>query len=85
LFTFIIKWGFSIKKVNWNLFVEGHQFKTTTNCMGTFEVDANKFDLNECINGVSPKHRLKNHFTQIGILHHKSPRKLRCRKIARVD
>jgi len=50
--------GFSIKKLKWNLFVEGHQF-ATTNCMGTFEVDAKKLDLNACINGVSPKHRLK--------------------------
>ena len=38
---FHTKWGFSIKKVNWNLFLEGHRF-TTTNCMGTFEVDLKK-------------------------------------------
>ena len=49
------KWGFSIKKVNWNLFVEGHRFKMTTNCTGTFEVDAKKLDIHACINGVSPK------------------------------
>ena len=53
-----VKWGFSIKKVNWNLFVEGHRFRMTTNCTGTFEVDAKKLDINACINGVSPKHRL---------------------------
>ena len=70
------KWGFSIKKVNWNLFVEGHRFKTTTKCTGTFEVDAKKLDLKACINGVSPKHRLKNHFIRIGILHQNSPRKI---------
>jgi hypothetical protein len=52
------KWGFSIKKVNWNLFVEGHRFRMTTNCTGTFEVDAKKLDINACINWVSPKHRL---------------------------
>ncbi len=38
-----------------------------------------KLDLNACINGVSPKHRLKNHFIRIGILHHFLPEKLRCR------
>ncbi len=73
---FHTKWGFSIKKVKRNLFVEGHRFKTT-NCMGTFEVDVKKLDLNACINGVSPKHRLKSqHFIWIGILHHNSPRKI---------
>ena len=82
---FHTKWGFSIKKVNWNLFLEGHRF-TTTNFMGMFEVDLKKLDLNACINGVSPKHRLKNHFIRIGILHHISPRKkIRCRNIVTVD
>ena len=82
---FHTKWGFSIKKVNWNLFLEGHRF-TTTNCMGMFEIDLKKLDLNACINGVSPKHRLKNHFIRIGILHHISPRKkIRCRNIVTVD
>ena len=38
---FHTKWGFSLKKVNWNLFLEGHRFMTT-NCMGTFEVDLKK-------------------------------------------
>jgi hypothetical protein len=28
---FHTKWGFSIKKLKWKLFIEGHQF-TTTNC-----------------------------------------------------
>jgi hypothetical protein len=35
---FHTKWGFSIKKLKWNLFVEGYRF-VTTNCTGTFEVD----------------------------------------------
>ncbi len=74
----------SIKKVKCNLFIEGNRFKTT-NCTGTFEVDAKKLDLNACINGVSPKHRLKNHFIWIGILLHKSPTKLRCRNIVTVN
>jgi hypothetical protein len=84
LAPFHTKWGFSIKKVNWNLFLEGHRF-TTTNCTGTFEVDVKKLDLNACINGVSPKHRLKSYFIWIGTLHHNSPRKLRCRNIVTVD
>ena len=73
------KWGFSIKKVNWNLFLEGHRF-TTTNCMGMFEVDLKKLDLNARINGVSPKHRLKNHFIRIGVLHANSPKTIEMQK-----
>ena len=76
---FHTKWGFSIKKLKWNLFVEGHRFKTT-NCTGTFEVDVKQLDLNACINGVSSKHRLKSHFIRIGILHHNSPRKIEMQK-----
>ena len=30
-----------------------------------FEVDAKKLDLNACIHGVSPKHRLKSHFIRM--------------------
>ena len=37
---FHTKWGFSIKKLKWNLFIEGHQFVfVATSCTGTFEVD----------------------------------------------
>jgi hypothetical protein len=32
-------WGFSIKKLKWKLFLEGHRF-STTNCTGSFEVDS---------------------------------------------
>jgi hypothetical protein len=60
--------------LKWNLFVEGHRFKTT-NCTGTFEVDVKMLDLNACINGVSPKQRLKGHFIRIDVLYHNSPRK----------
>ena len=74
------KWGFSIKKVNWNLFVEGHRFKMTTNCTGTFEVDAKKLDIHACINGVSPKHRVKVHVIRIGIINDYSPRKIEMQK-----
>jgi len=76
---FHTKWGFSIKKVKWNLFAEGHRFKTT-NCTGTFEVDAKKLDLNACINGVSPNNREKCHFIRIGILYADSPRKIEMQK-----
>jgi hypothetical protein len=44
--------------------------------MGTVEIDIKKLDLNACINGVSPKHRVNSHFIWIGILHHNSPRKI---------
>jgi hypothetical protein len=30
------KYGFSIKKLKWNLFIKGHQF-SANNCIGTFE------------------------------------------------
>jgi hypothetical protein len=73
------KRGFSIKKVNWKLFLEGHRF-AKTNCTGTFEVDLKKLDLNACINRVSPKHRLKSHFIRIDTLHHNSPRKIEMQK-----
>jgi hypothetical protein len=76
---FHTKWGFSIKKVNWNLFLEGHRF-TTTNFMGMFDIDLKKLDLNACINGVSPKHRLKNHIIRIGVLYAYSPRKIEMQK-----
>ena len=78
---FHTKWGFSIKKVYWisSSILEGHRF-TTTNCMGTFEVDLKKLDLNTCINGMSPKHRLKNHFIGIGVLLANSPRKIEMQK-----
>jgi hypothetical protein len=62
------KWGFSIKKVNWKLFIEGHRF-ATANCTGTFEVNDKKVDLNAFMNRMSPKHRVKSHFIRIGILH----------------
>jgi hypothetical protein len=48
------KWGFSIKKVNWKLFIEGHRF-ATTNCMGMFEVNTKMVDLNAFMNGMSAK------------------------------
>ena len=35
---FYKRWGFSIKMMKWNLFLEGHWY-TTFNCDGTFEVD----------------------------------------------
>jgi hypothetical protein len=73
------KWGFSIKKLKWKLFFEGHLF-ATTNCMGTFEVDVKKLDLNACINGVSPKHTVNSHFIRIGVLHLNSPRNIEMQK-----
>ena len=76
---FHTKWGFSIKKVKWNLFVEGHRFKTT-NYTGMFEVDAKKLDLNACINGVSPKNREKCHFIRIDVLYADSLRKIEIQK-----
>jgi hypothetical protein len=73
------KWGFSIKITKWKLFLEGHQF-TTTNCMGTVEVDTKKLDLNACIIGVSPKHREQVYFIRIGVLTVHSPRKIEMQK-----
>jgi hypothetical protein len=69
------KWGFSIKKVNWKFFIKGHQF-ATTNCMGMFEVNAKRVDLNAFMDGMSAKQRVRSHFIQIGILAVDSPRKI---------
>ena len=52
----------------------------TTNCTGTFEVDAKKLDIHACINGVSPKHRVKVHVIRIGIINDYSPRKIEMQK-----
>jgi hypothetical protein len=76
---FHTKWGFSIKKLKWKLFIEGHRF-TANNCTATFEVDVKKLDLDAFINGVSPKHRVKSHFIRIGILNDHSPRKIELQK-----
>ena len=77
------KMGFSIKKLKWQLFIEGHRF-TTTNCTaisnGTFEIDAKKMDLTSFINGVSAVHRVRSHFIRIGILDAQSPRKIELQK-----
>jgi hypothetical protein len=72
-------WGFSIKKLKWKLFLEGHRF-STTNCTGSFEVDSKKLDLNAFINGESPKHREQVYFIRIGILIVNSPRKIEMQK-----
>jgi hypothetical protein len=43
------RWDFTMKMVQWKRFLEGHWF-TTSNVMGTFEVDVKKVDLNAFIN-----------------------------------
>jgi hypothetical protein len=73
------KWGFSIKKVNWKLFIKGRRFATTS-CTGTFEVNHKNVDLNAFMNGMSPKHRVKSHFIRISILHLNSSRKIEMQK-----
>jgi hypothetical protein len=79
LLTSIKKWGFSIKKLKWKLFIEGHQF-TANYCTATLEVEFKKLDLDTFINGVSPKHRMQSHFIRIGILNAQSPRKIERQK-----
>ena len=64
---FRTKWGFSVKKRKWDLFIEGHRF-SSRHCMGTFEIDYKTIDLNSFINGVSPVLRVRRQFIQIGIL-----------------
>jgi hypothetical protein len=69
------KWGFSIKKVNWKLFIEGDRF-ATTNCMGMFEINAKTIDSNAFMNEMSPKQRMRSHFIRIGVLAADYPRKI---------
>jgi hypothetical protein len=76
---FHIKWGFSIKKRKWDLFIEGHQF-SSRHCMGTFEIDSKTIDLNSFINGVSPVHRVMRLSIRIGIINDYSPRKIEMQK-----
>ena len=78
------KWGFSIKKLKWKHFIEGHWF-TANNCTATLEVDFKKLDLDAFINGVSAKHRVQSHFIRIGILDAHSPRKMNCRNIVMAE
>jgi hypothetical protein len=79
LLTSIKKWGFSIKKLKWKLFIEGHRF-TANNCTTTLEVELKKLDLDAFINGVSPKQRVQSHFIRIGILNAQSLRKIELQK-----
>ena len=72
---FHAKWGFSIKKFKWNLFIDGHHF-SARKCIGTFEFASKTMDLNSFINGVTPEHRVKRNFIRIGILTVDSPRKI---------
>ena len=76
---FHTKWGFSIKKRKWDLFIEGHQF-SSRHCMGTFEIDSKTIDLNSFINGVSPVHRVRRQFIRIGIINDYSLRKIEIQK-----
>jgi hypothetical protein len=73
------RWGFSIKKMKWKLFLEGHRF-TAINCDGTFDVDVKKVDLNSFIQGESAKHRENVHFIRIGVLKASSYRKIEMQK-----
>jgi len=73
------RWGFSIKKFKWNLFIDVHHF-SVRKCIGTFEIDSKTMDLNSFINGVSPEHRVRRYFICIGILTVDSPRKIEMQK-----
>jgi hypothetical protein len=76
---FHTKWGFSVKKRKWDLFIKGHRF-SSRHCMGTFEIDSKTIDLNSFINGVSPVHRVRRQFIRIGIINDYSPRKIEMQK-----
>jgi len=76
---FHTKWGFSIKKRKWNLFIEDHRF-SSRHCMGTFEIDPKTIDLHSFINGVSPVHRVRRQFIRIGISNDYFCRKIEMQK-----
>jgi len=74
------KWGFSIKKRKWDLFIKGHQF-SSRHCMGTFEIDLNSF-----INGVSPVHSVRRIYLDWhNQCNFSTTEKLRYRKIVTVE
>ncbi len=79
---FHTKWGFSIKKLKWKLFFEGHLF-ATTNCTGTFEVDVKKLDFASmgCLQSIGWLVTSFGLAFCISIL----PETLRCRKIVRAE
>jgi hypothetical protein len=73
------KWGFIVKIVKWKQSLKGHRF-TTSNGMGTFEVDTKKLDLKAFINGTPKICKEQCHFIRIGILTVDSPRKIEMQK-----
>jgi hypothetical protein len=81
---FHTKWGFSIKKRKWDLFIKGHRF-SSRHFMGTFEIDSKTIDLNLFINGVSPVHRVWRQSIWIGIINDYSPRKIEMQKDRTVE
>ena len=77
------KWGFIVKIVQWEHFIEGHRFNTS-NGMGTFEVDTKKLDLHAFING-TPKQKLVRMPLHLAFLQLILPEKSRCRKIVMAE
>ncbi len=74
------RWGLSIKKFKWNLFIDGHHF-SVRKCIGTFEIDSKTMDLNSFINGVTPEHRVKRNSFGSALSQTNLPEKLRARNI----
>jgi hypothetical protein len=68
-----------MKMVQWKRFLQGHR-STTSNVMGTFEVDVKEVDLNAFINRSQKENNKKCNFIWIGILNAFSPRKIEMQK-----
>ncbi len=69
-------WGFTIKILQWEKFLEGHHF-ITSNSIGTFKVDTKKMDHHAFVNGAKPtKDRVKIDMIRIGVLDDHSHRKI---------
>jgi hypothetical protein len=76
---FHTKWGFSIKKRKWGLFIEGHQF-SSRHCMGTFEIDSKTIDLKFVCQWSVSSAQGKETIYRIGIINDYSPRKIEIQK-----
>jgi hypothetical protein len=69
------KWGFTILVDRLKMFLYGHRCYKLDGTAGSFEVVTKKIDLNACILGTAPNHRVKVHVIRISQSTALSPKK----------